>query len=81
MGTLILFPTTWRNSNEVEEHLNKLQDMYSNTHAAIFVECRFNKYEYMLRQQKLANYMRSKIKVIDGGLKDEPLDMSFCKKG
>ena len=74
MGVILLFPKPWRNSSEVEEHLNKLQELYMETHASIMVDCRFDEYQYIIRSQQLANHMRSKLKVIEGGLKDEPLD-------
>lgn len=65
----------------MERHLNRLQAMYSETHASILTDCRFDLYQYTIRQQKLANYMRNKFKVIEGGLKDEPVnDLSTSHK-
>ena len=51
-------------------YLEKLQDLIDQTNIGIHVDSKFDKYETMLRKQKLANYLRSKWELIPG-LKDE----------
>ena len=66
MGELLLFPKPWRNSKAKEIKLEEVQDLFRETNASMYVDAKYNKYEYVLRRQMLAQRLRDKWKVIKG---------------
>jgi len=49
-----------------------MQEYFRESAAGMWVDCRFEKYEYIIRRQQLANTIRSKWVVIQGGRSTHP---------
>ena len=49
------------------ERLNKLQLFYRNTYREIYVDVKFDKYQFVLRRQMLSNRIRDKWILLHGG--------------
>ena len=64
---IIYFGGSYWPSLEERTNLEKFQAYFTESAAGMFVDCRFNKYEYIVRRQQLADKIRSKWVVIQGG--------------
>lgn len=67
MGRIIYFPMKWTPSAKTQSELKLIQDWINETRCSIMVDCRFDKYQYTIRLQGMANMLRDKWKVIAGG--------------
>jgi hypothetical protein len=64
---IIYFGGSYYPSLEERTNLEKVQIWLRETNASILVDCRFDNYQYVIRRQQLADKLRSKWVVIQGG--------------
>ena len=70
MGDLLLFPKPFRNSEENRRELKALQEWFRATNASMYVDVKYDDYQYLIRRQMLANRLRDKW-IVYNGFKDE----------
>ena len=63
---IIYFEGRYQPSVKVSKELYMIQQWMNETNASILVDCKFDKYQYIIRRQQLANRLREKWKVIQG---------------
>ncbi len=56
------------------EALNKLQDFYKDTYRSMLVDCKYDKYQFILRREQLAQRIRDKFILIHGWKEDATCD-------
>jgi hypothetical protein len=61
---LLILKTGFNPSSEEWNRLEKLQTWFSDTEQSIFVDVKFDKYNYIIRREQLARRLRSKWKVL-----------------
>ena len=64
---IIYFGGRYLPSSKVNEDLEKIQDWYNETAISILIDCKYDQYQYIIRKQQLADRLRSKWKLIQGG--------------
>lgn len=69
---MIYFGGKFYPSLEERANLEELQKFFRETDISMLVECKFNKYEYTVRRQMLANKLRDKWIIIPGGRTPTP---------
>lgn len=57
-----------------KEALERVQCWLNETNASIMIDCKFDLYEHTIRKQQLADRLRSKWKLIQGGISSAALD-------
>ena len=57
------------------ERLNRLQDFYNGTFREMLVDCKFDKYQFVLRREQLAQRIKDKWILLHGS--DDP----SCQNG
>lgn len=80
MGRVIYIGTKYFPSQEKLDDLHRLQATINDTRTGIMVECGFDKWAYNLRFDMLSSLLRDKWKIIEGGIKDEPANISSQKE-
>ena len=65
MSLLRLRGDYWPSYLEMEQ-LNSLQDFFRETYRDMYVDCKFDQYQFILRRQQLADRIRDKWTLIQG---------------
>lgn len=63
-GRIIYYPAKYWPSFEEQEYLKRLQDEITFAKAQIALDCKYDKYQILLRNQSLANRLRDKWQVL-----------------
>jgi len=64
---IIYFGGRYQPSLEASKELYLIQEWMRESQASMLVDCKFDKYQYIIRRQQLANRLRARWKVIQGG--------------
>ena len=54
------------------EGLNSLQEFYQDTYREMYVDCKFDRYQFILRREQLATRIKDKWTLIQGWKEDKP---------
>ena len=65
--SLLILDSNYRISYQRSRELEALQCWFRDTKLAMLVDCKYNRYEFMLRRQKLANRLKDKFQLLHGG--------------
>lgn len=79
-GKIIYFGGTYYPQQKTLLKLEALQSHYRETTISILIDCKYDKYNYTLRKQALANRIRDKWKVIDGEMSVSPDSLLLLNK-
>jgi hypothetical protein len=78
---LLILKTGYDPSFEEHCKLEELQDWFRSTNQSIFIDVKFDKYQYLIRRGQLANRLRSKWKILEGGCSTSPVEEKRISEG